>query len=162
MAWAILFPCIFIAECRVDQPIVPVAVLRNWRSYWLPPSWGGGLVVLPVGDRARGIVPHRIAAWMSWAPDQRYSGQGAVVVSAIHCDSRLTSKYNINSSQYRSTSRFVLWRTRCNARTLIPHMLPVTAHCNTGYAFNTLRTGLLNCLNARSRGLNVRHRASCI
>ena len=27
---------------------------------------------------------------------------------------------------------------------------------------NTLRTGLLNCLNARSRGLTFRHRASCI
>ena len=26
--------------------------------------------------------------------------------------------------------------------------------------FNTLRTGLLNCLNARSRGLTFRHRAS--
>ena len=28
--------------------------------------------------------------------------------------------------------------------------------------FNTLGTGLLNCLNARSRGLTFRHRASCI
>ena len=28
--------------------------------------------------------------------------------------------------------------------------------------FNTLRTGLLNCLNARSRDLTFRHRASCI
>ena len=27
---------------------------------------------------------------------------------------------------------------------------------------NTLRTGFLNCLNARSRGLTFRHRASCI
>ena len=27
---------------------------------------------------------------------------------------------------------------------------------------NTLRTGLLNCLNTRSRGLSFRHRASCI
>ena len=27
---------------------------------------------------------------------------------------------------------------------------------------NTLRTGLLNCLNARSRSLTIRHRASCI
>ena len=27
---------------------------------------------------------------------------------------------------------------------------------------NTLRTGLLNYLNARSRGLTFRHRASCI
>ena len=27
---------------------------------------------------------------------------------------------------------------------------------------NILRTGLLNCLNARSRGLTFRHRASCI
>ena len=31
-----------------------------------------------------------------------------------------------------------------------------------GGSFNTSRTGLLNCLNARSRGLNFRHRASCI
>jgi hypothetical protein len=29
-------------------------------------------------------------------------------------------------------------------------------------SINTLRTGLLNCLNARSRGLTVRHCASCI
>ena len=28
--------------------------------------------------------------------------------------------------------------------------------------YTTLRTGLLNCLNARSRGLTFRHRASCI
>ena len=28
--------------------------------------------------------------------------------------------------------------------------------------FNTLKTGLLNCLNARSRGLTFRHRASCM
>ena len=28
--------------------------------------------------------------------------------------------------------------------------------------FNTLRTGLLNCVNARSWGLTFRHRASCI
>ena len=30
------------------------------------------------------------------------------------------------------------------------------------HSLNTLRTGLLNCLNARSRGLTFRHRASCI
>ena len=30
------------------------------------------------------------------------------------------------------------------------------------FCINTLRTGLLNCLNARSRGLTFRHRASCI
>ena len=30
------------------------------------------------------------------------------------------------------------------------------------YVINTLRTGLLNCLNARSRGLTFRQRASCI
>ena len=29
-------------------------------------------------------------------------------------------------------------------------------------SINTLRTGLFNCLNARSRGLNFRYRASCI
>ena len=30
------------------------------------------------------------------------------------------------------------------------------------HLLNTLRTGLLNCLNARSRGLIFRHRASCL
>ena len=30
------------------------------------------------------------------------------------------------------------------------------------WTINTLRTGLLNCLNARFRGLTFRHRASCI
>ena len=34
--------------------------------------------------------------------------------------------------------------------------------CKILSSVNTLRTGLLNCLNARSRGLNFRHRASCI
>ena len=35
-------------------------------------------------------------------------------------------------------------------------------NCTFLETFNTLRTGLLNCLNARSRGLKFRHRASCI
>ena len=30
------------------------------------------------------------------------------------------------------------------------------------FLLNTLRTGILNCLKARSRGLNFKHRASCI
>ena len=34
--------------------------------------------------------------------------------------------------------------------------------CLIAWSLNTLRTGLLNCLNARSRDLNFRHRASCI
>ena len=33
---------------------------------------------------------------------------------------------------------------------------------STNLRVNTLRTGLLNCLNARSRGLTFRHRASCV
>ena len=37
-------------------------------------------------------------------------------------------------------------------------LIAVLRHCY----LNTLRTGLLNCLNARSRGLTFRHRASCI
>ena len=37
-----------------------------------------------------------------------------------------------------------------------------TPHFVSFQIFNTLRTGLLNCLNARSRGLTFRHRASCI
>jgi hypothetical protein len=128
MAWAILFRCISSAESCVDQPTVTVAVLRHWRSYWLPPIWECALVVLPVRESARGIVPIRKAAGMSYALDSRYSEQGAVGVCAIHCDSHRTGKYNINSS------RFVLWSRQCNVRVLIAHMLPVTVHCNV-YAF---------------------------
>ena len=35
-------------------------------------------------------------------------------------------------------------------------------YCEWSRTFNTLRTGLLNYLNERSRGLTFRHRASCI
>ena len=38
----------------------------------------------------------------------------------------------------------------------------VRGKCNIRKELNTLRTGLLNCLNALSRGLNFRHRESCI
>ena len=41
---------------------------------------------------------------------------------------------------------------------LLPKHAGIT---NLKHALNTLRTGLLNCLNARSRGLTFRHRASC-
>ena len=34
--------------------------------------------------------------------------------------------------------------------------------CRNSGKLNTLRTGLLYCLSARSRGLNFRYRASCI
>jgi len=56
-------------------------------------------------------------------------------------------------------------------KTLNPFLLCVTTLYYIGYlsyepnddmAVNTLRTGLLNCLNARSRGLIFRHRASCV
>ena len=47
--------------------------------------------------------------------------------------------------------------------TLITVLYPFNSlHNVTVCFFNTLRTELLNCLNARSRGLNFRHRASCI
>ena len=38
----------------------------------------------------------------------------------------------------------------------------VLSRKHNSVTFNTLRTGLLNCLNARSRDLTFRHRASCI
>ena len=56
------------------------------------------------------------------------------------------------------------WMTSCTVG--IPRSLwimsLVTYHVVSTVALNTLRTGLLNCLNALSRGLNFRHRASCI
>ena len=48
--------------------------------------------------------------------------------------------------------------------TAIPqHIIISLIHCSRYTALlNTLRAGLLNCLNARSQGLTFRHRASCI
>ena len=43
-----------------------------------------------------------------------------------------------------------------------PNFAQILHSCAPYHPFNTLRTGLLNCLNARSRGLTFRHRASCI
>jgi len=111
--------------------------------------------MLPAGgDPARGIMPLHIAAGMSCVPDPRHSEQGAVGVCAIHCDSYHTSKYNINSSQYRSTIRFVLWRPRCNVRALIPHMLPVTVHCNVVYALKVTVLGTVWKLNSSHLRVN--------
>ena len=105
--------------------------------------------MLQAGDPARGGVPLHNAAGMSCVPDQGHSEQGAVDICAIHCDSHHTSKYNLNSSHYRSTSRFVLWRSRCNVRALIPHMLPVTEHSNVVNAFKVIVLGAARKLNSR-------------
>ena len=58
---------------------------------------------------------------------------------------------------------FRLWHIFAEARTpgfIIPQIW--SSGERFWAQFNTLRTGLLNCLNARSRGLTFRHRASCI
>ena len=62
---------------------------------------------------------------------------------------------------------FVLWHfcrkwAMCNIKCLESTTVIERAYRILVAIFNTLRTGLLNCLNARSRGLNFRHRASCI
>ena len=44
----------------------------------------------------------------------------------------------------------------------LPVIFHVLSFHNNQTLLNTLRTGLWNCLNARSRGLTFRHRASCI
>ena len=68
----------------------------------------------------------------------------------------IKSRFIINMEPYVEPS--------CSCVTSIPHMhKPLdTVRVICCFALNTLRTGLLNCLNARSRGLTFRHRASCI
>ena len=61
----------------------------------------------------------------------------------------------INKIKYKVVDRTVLF-----SFSTIP-MLTLTVQ-QLSDSLNTLRTGLLNCLNARSRGLTFRHRASCI
>ena len=75
--------------------------------------------------------------------------------------------YSIPSFQNSKTFLTIPWflifvRSRALKRYFVDH---ICAHFHPkGFytCINTLRTGLLNCLNARSRGLNFRHRASCI
>ena len=47
----------------------------------------------------------------------------------------------------------------CELTVTVSEQDPVNGCCKP---VNTLRTGLLNCLNARSRGLTFRHRASSV
>ena len=78
-------------------------------------------------------------------------------------------------SKYRSLAdaislSFILDKDCSNNNSICPE--DVTLHhfatsCQTSLSFHcvviiTLRTGLLNCLNARSWGLTFRHRVSCI
>ena len=59
------------------------------------------------------------------------------------------------STQYFDIGLPSIERTNCGEQR-------VTLYRSLTCIVNTLRTGLLNCLNARSRSLNFRHRASCI
>jgi hypothetical protein len=127
VTWAILVPCTLISVAWTNWLTVAVEVLRHWRSWWLPPTWARGLVLL-VSEPERGNLPLLIAAGMSCGPDARRAGEAAAGGSASRCDSYRTSKYNVNFSHYRRTSRFVLWRPRC-VRSLTLRMLPVTVHC---------------------------------
>ena len=49
-----------------------------------------------------------------------------------------------------------------NIRLISPYILFWKYNVRIWLEINTLKTGLLNCLNARSRGLTFRHRASSI
>ena len=55
---------------------------------------------------------------------------------------------------------FFLSKSKWNMIVLLKNVKPT--YLVSVLAFNTLRMGLLNCLNARSRGLTCRHRASCV
>ena len=85
---------------------------------------------------------------------------------------QLFKKHHTSVSQLvtdvSSTLTYILQSTRAqsSASTVPALILQLNMwHCvSCGFCtvLNTLRTGLLNCLNARSRGLTFRHRASCI
>ena len=69
----------------------------------------------------------------------------------------------IHAAVFRMLARSMDTRIRCiqvDGGHCEQHVLAVKYVVIT--VLNTLRTGLLNCLNARSRGLIFRHRASCI
>ena len=77
-------------------------------------------------------------------------------VPEIHVDELKNSKF---ITQNLKTCDKVGWDIRRSFPSCLNCM---TLQMETLFGFNTLRTGLLNCLNAGYRGLNFRHRASCI
>ena len=81
----------------------------------------------------------------------------------------LTSQTRIcRNSVWRSGAMFGFWTAGGVGTVWAVHSCSATVishRCALSFGaavINTLRMGLLNCLNARSRGLTFRHRASCI
>ena len=62
---------------------------------------------------------------------------------------------------YREGKASEAWTWMSDVKPPLPNT-PQQSEDGQNLPFNTLRTGLLNCLHARSRGLTFRHRASCI
>ena len=77
----------------------------------------------------------------------------------LSCRWTCLTKYNEQSLVYGVMSNCKSARVWCHE---IFHAFHSPLIYFVSIPFKTLRTGLLNCLNARSRGLNFRHRASCI
>jgi len=85
----------------------------------------------------------------------------------------VTSQLYMNCPAYKQFGQKL--RTNFQRYTNLPYLLLSIIHTHSSFTnrctfiktlitvyINTLRTGLLNCLNARSQGLIFRHRASSI
>ena len=92
---------------------------------------------------------------------ENFSGKAKKVVLGLSVawKGELQSAAHFYEHKLTSESRELRVEMCARTATVGPAKCPVPqSYCH----FNTLTTWLLNCLNARSRGLTFRHRASCI
>jgi len=110
------------------------------------------------------VVTLRTAQWSLYVPHSGHYMYRTVVTIR-------TARFNIHKSYVLPTHCICVLCVSENKQRLFPYTAltdwfyyrdGVYLLRGTDWIFNTLRTGLLNCLNARSRGLTFRHRASCI
>ena len=134
----------------------------NYYSYnemqkaWTPSKITAAVMILTGSDQGSdsslGRYTHNNDGWMFLTPWNR------VILDTLTAP-RIVKKFPAFCGNRRVHYSSYNWPS------IIPIMSeikPVRVPIPLNSHFNTLRTGLLNCLNARSRGLTFRHRASCI
>ena len=106
-------------------------------------------------SRTAGTTP--CCAVLAYYSRKTNYSQTPISVIQTNCVSSL-----VQCADYFSTGALPLYHGICcvaDGHSLVSGEIISECVC---WLVNTLRTGLLNCLNARSRGLTFRHRASCI
>ena len=121
------------------------------------------LVRLVPFDEVIVVQDPSVHSWNLWTPTLRNPRRQPWHYKSFVTMVTVTSWRQTGRRHYWISPPSLLWRVehRAKADSFESDILTPFGEMFT-FSLNALRTGLLNCLNARSRGLTFRHRASCI